>query len=270
MTAKNWTGERLETFIQNRDTIDHLHRYAIAATYTANKTVLDIASGEGYGTNLLSKNAAFAYGVDIDAATIANAKSKYRRDNLSFSVGSADAIPLEDQSVDVVVSFETLEHHDRHHEMMTEVRRVLKPGGLMLLSTPDKLYYSDKRNFNNKFHVKELYKKEFVDLVSGHFKQVQLLSQTYINGISLIRDDQESEMTTLYSGNFDQVDHPEIHPLYLITLASDNDFSKQQQSIFDGSTIMDEAIAHKYVSSTSYRIGHFLLTPARFFKRLLK
>lgn len=268
MKDKNWTGERLETFIQNRDTIDHLHRYAIAANYTNGKTVLDIASGEGYGTNLLAGNAAFAYGVDIDAGAIANAQQKYKKQNLKFSVGSADSIPLEDRSVDVVVSFETLEHHDKHQEMMREVKRVLKPGGLLLLSTPDKLYYSDKRNFQNQFHVKELYKQEFVDLVSGHFKNVQLLSQTYINGISLIREDKESEKMTIYSGNFSKVEFPQIDPFYLIALASDYDFDQQQQSVFDGSDIINEATMKKYTQSHSYRIGYFLLAPLRLFKKI--
>lgn len=264
MKNKNWTGERLETFIQNRDTIDHLHRYAIADHYTKGKTVLDIASGEGYGTNLLSGNATFAYGVDIDPGAIANAQQKYKKTNLQFSVGSADNIPLEDHSVDVVVSFETLEHHDKHQEMMLEVKRVLKPGGLMLLSTPDKLYYSDKRNFQNKFHVKELYKQEFVDLVAGHFKNVQLLNQTYINGISLIK---EAEGLPIYSGNFSKVTRPEIDPFYLITLASDADFERQPQSVFDGSPIIEEATMHKYTQSYSYRIGRMLLAPLRLFKK---
>lgn len=266
MKDKNWTGERLETFIQNRDTIDHLHRYAIAATYTAGKTVLDIASGEGYGTNLLAQNASFAYGVDIDAATIANAKRKYQKQNLQFSVGSADKMPMDDHSVDIVVSFETLEHHDKHEEMMREVKRVLKPGGLMLLSTPDKLYYTDKRNFKNEFHVKELYKNEFTDLVSGHFKNVQMLNQTYINGISMIREDDDQKMP-IYSGNFSNVILPEINPFYLIALASDSDFNRQPQSVFDGSPIMEEATMKHYTQSNSYRIGHLLLMPLRLFKK---
>lgn len=264
MKDKNWTGERLETFIQNRDTIDHLHRYAIATHYTKGKTVLDIASGEGYGTNLLAGNAAFAYGVDIDPRTIANAVRKYQKDNLKFSVGSADRMPLEDRSVDVIVSFETLEHHDKHEEMMREIKRVLKPGGLMLLSTPNKLYYSDKRNFDNKFHVKELYKQEFIDLVSAHFKMMQLLDQTYINGISLIK---ETEAVTVYSGNFSKVTYPEIDPLYLVALASDANFERQRQSIFDGSAIMEEATMKKYTQSHSYRIGRFILSPLRLFKK---
>lgn len=267
MKKKNWTGERLETFIQNRDTIDHLHRYAIAANYTKDKTILDIASGEGYGTHLLAEHAAFAYGVDIDPTAIENAKRKYHKSNLKFSVGSADKIPLDNQSVDVVVSFETLEHHDKHQEMMAEVQRILRPGGLLLISTPDKLYYTNQRNFHNKFHVKELYKQEFSDLLTTNFKHFQLLNQTYINGISLVKPEGNGMPETIYAGNFDKVTFPDIKPLYLIALASDTDFVKQQQSFFDGSEIIEKAIRNEYTGSYSYRIGHFLLAPFRFLKR---
>lgn len=66
---KNWTGERLETFVLNDSTIEHLHRYAIAKELAQGKHVLDIACGEGYGSNLLASSARFVDGVDIDQST---------------------------------------------------------------------------------------------------------------------------------------------------------------------------------------------------------
>jgi 2-polyprenyl-3-methyl-5-hydroxy-6-metoxy-1,4-benzoquinol methylase len=63
-----------------------------------------------------------------------------------------------------VVSFETLEHHDKHDEMFLEIKRILRPGGLLLMSTPEKLFYTDLPNVQNEFHVKELYLEEFRDL----------------------------------------------------------------------------------------------------------
>ena len=62
----SWTGERLETFIYTRDAIEHLHRYSLISKYISGKTVLDIACGEGYGSNIISKTAATVFGVDID------------------------------------------------------------------------------------------------------------------------------------------------------------------------------------------------------------
>jgi ubiquinone/menaquinone biosynthesis C-methylase UbiE len=143
--TRKWSGERLETFIHNENAIEHLHRYALASTYVKDKIVLDIASGEGYGSNLLSVHAAKVTGVDIDAASVKRAMDVYKKNNLQFKEGSADAIPLADSSVDVIVSFETLEHHDKHEEMFSEIRRVLKQDGLLIMSTPEKRFYNDEK-----------------------------------------------------------------------------------------------------------------------------
>lgn len=89
------------------------------------------------------------------------AKEKYKAHNLEYKVGQADKIPYKSNFFDVVVSFETLEHHDKHIEMMEEIKIVLKQGGICIISTPDKLVYSDKKNYQNPFHVKELYKEDF-------------------------------------------------------------------------------------------------------------
>jgi ubiquinone/menaquinone biosynthesis C-methylase UbiE len=184
--SSKFTGERLETSIFNGNTINHLHRYAIAMPLVKGKTVLDIASGEGYGSHFLSFESLKVYGVDIDKESIDNAKIKYTRDNLEFFVGSTSHIPLETNSVDVVISYETIEHHDEHEQMMSEIKRVLKPEGTLIISSPDKYFYSDKRNYNNPFHVKELYKADFTELISKYFKNYSLYSQSYIYGSSLI------------------------------------------------------------------------------------
>jgi ubiquinone/menaquinone biosynthesis C-methylase UbiE len=269
----NWTGERLETSIYTRDAIDHLHRYAIVNTYIRGKIVLDIACGEGYGSYLMSDKAALVYGVDIDSNTVSEAKIKYNKPNIKFNVGSTDNIPLEDASIDVIVSFETIEHHDKHERMMLEIKRVLKPSGVLILSTPDKLYYSDNRNFNNKFHIKELYKSEFIQLVSKYFKKYQLLNQMYVNGNSIIKNDLDTKKMTIYTGDFFNVTLIEPELLYLISISSDNDFKKQEASIFDGSKIIkhiSDKIAKLIYSSRSYKIGHFVLYPFKWFKQIFK
>ncbi|RZL59690.1 MAG: class I SAM-dependent methyltransferase, partial [Pedobacter sp.] len=177
---KNWTGERLETYIHNETMVEHLHRYAFALEFVNNKIVLDIASGEGYGSNILSKNAKKVFGVDVDFPTIEAAKSKYKSSNLKFIQGSADKIPLADNLVDVVVSFETIEHHDKHLEMIQEVKRVLKPDGMLIISSPDKRYYTDEPNTKNPFHVKELYENEFKALINSYFNYTLYLKQNFL------------------------------------------------------------------------------------------
>jgi 2-polyprenyl-3-methyl-5-hydroxy-6-metoxy-1,4-benzoquinol methylase len=170
-------GERLGADNLDRYAIEHLHRYVLAAGLVNGLRVLDIASGEGYGSNLLAQSAAEVIGVDIDSKAVSHASLKYQRPNLKFRQGSATAIPLDDASVDFCVSFETLEHHDKHEEMIKELRRVLKPGGVLMISTPNKLNYTDRPQVTNEFHVKELYTQEFLDLVSRQFPTVELYFQ---------------------------------------------------------------------------------------------
>jgi len=268
---KNWTGERLETFVNNKNTIDHLHRYAIANNYILDKVVLDIACGEGYGSNLMSKNAKFVHGVDIDPETIANAKIKYVKSNMSFQIGSADNIPIPNASIDVVVSYETIEHHDKHNEMMLEIKRVLKPNGVLIISTPDKLFYTDKRNYINEFHVKELYKNEFFDLVAARFSNIQILKQLFVNGNSVVYPDTNYNLD-VYNGDYFNISSYEVNPLYLIIIASDIPTISQSVSVFDGSKILsanDEKIAQIY-KSKSYIIGNFILKPFKVLKKMLK
>lgn len=265
---KKSTGERLETYIFSRDSVEHLHRYAIVSDYIKDKIVLDLASGEGYGSNKMSEKASLVYAVDIDKTAVHEAKLKYKKKNLEFLVGSASQIPLEDNTVDIVVSFETIEHHDKHDEMMTEIKRVLKPNGLIIISTPDKLYYSDKRNYNNKFHIKELYKQEFVDLITKSFSNIQLLSQKYINGNSIIEEDTKHIEFNFFSGDFDEITEVIIDPLYLIAIASDYYFEKQKFSFFDGSQIIIADLNNKIYSSNSYKLGHLILMPLKILKKL--
>src|ERR1051325_4300232 len=100
-------GERLLPEMHDANAVMHWHRYAFAAGLCRGKDVLDIASGEGYGSNLMSGAAKSVTGVDISAEAVAHANAKYNSPTLRFLQGSAAEIPLEDASVDVAVSFET-------------------------------------------------------------------------------------------------------------------------------------------------------------------
>jgi hypothetical protein len=97
--------------------------------------------------------------------------------NLSFRVGSATQIPLADASMDVITSFETIEHLAEHEQMLGEMRRVLRPNGHLLISSPNRLVYSDERNYSNPFHVRELYFNEFRDLLRTFFPEVHIYGQ---------------------------------------------------------------------------------------------
>lgn len=183
MSEMEFTGERYVPLVQGQIKYEHLHRYALSLAFVADKRVLDIACGEGYGTALLAKRAASVTGVDIDPETVEHAKRRYGGlGNVSFGAGGCDAIPLADQSVDVVVSFETIEHHDKHEEMLREIVRVLRPDGVLLLSSPNRSAYSDAPGYANPFHVKELFHDELVGLLEKHFTFVQVYGQKIAAG----------------------------------------------------------------------------------------
>jgi SAM-dependent methyltransferase len=173
-----FTGERYIPGTRGEIWIEHWHRYHFARRWCAGRAVLDVACGEGYGSALLAKDAASAIGIDISAEAIAHARAQYAFiSNLRFESASCTQLPVENASIDVAVSFETIEHIAEQAQFLAELARVLRPGGLLVLSCPNRLEYRDKRAFENPFHVKELYRDELAKLVSAHFPHVAWYGQ---------------------------------------------------------------------------------------------
>ena len=172
-----FTGERMTSDISGQIEIEHYHRYLFARDFCDDRDVLDLASGEGYGTALLSQVANLAVGVEIDDSAVSAAQKEFSRPNLRFQQGDACTLPLEDASFDVVVSFETLEHLHDQDKFLAEVRRVLRPGGLFIVSTPDRDIYSPVGTPPNPFHVHELTMSEFTCALRRRFAQVALATQ---------------------------------------------------------------------------------------------
>ncbi|WP_434212946.1 glycosyltransferase [[Pseudomonas] boreopolis] len=170
-----FTGERFVPTEHGVIRQEHLHRYAWCLSLVQGRDVLDVASGEGYGSAMLASRARSVRGVDISQEAVEHAAARYAGiGNLKYLQGSAAAIPLADDSVDVVVSFETIEHLLEQEEMMAEIRRVLRADGILVMSSPNKEVYSDRAGYHNEFHVKELYQDELHALVSRHFPASRL------------------------------------------------------------------------------------------------
>jgi len=176
-------GERFLPWVGDDWTgYEHIHRYLLAGHYVHNKRVVDVACGEGYGTALLATVASSVIGIDINEATVAHATAHHQRPNTTFMQGRAENLPVPLASVDVVVSFETLEHFTEHEQFMHAVKSALTDAGILLLSTPNRQVYTDEVSGHNPFHQRELYYSEFVALCQQHFAYVQVVGQNLFVG----------------------------------------------------------------------------------------
>ena len=219
-----WTGERLVTTCRRPLIYEHLHRYALAFGLAKSKRVLDIACGEGYGANLLARVAAKVIGVDLDADAIVHAKAKYPRRNLRFIQGTCLAIPCEDHSIDLVASFETIEHISEHDAFLSEIKRVLVPGGILVISSPHKAEYQKVSEPANPFHEAELDHDEFVQLLTKTFKYCVAAKQRLVIGSWIAPDAPSAQVSTAtFRGWFDGIDIESgvYRGLYSVAICSD-------------------------------------------------
>ncbi|MDF2940362.1 MAG: methyltransferase protein [Gammaproteobacteria bacterium] len=222
MTEKiSFTGERYIPTLGEEMMYEHLHRYALCEKLAADKVVLDVACGEGYGSAILAKSAKKVIAIDIAENAIEHAKSQYSQvPNIEFICGSCTALPIDSGSVDLIVSFETIEHLVEQEAMLKEFKRVLKPNGALVISTPDKAVYSDKRDYINPFHVKELYTQEFKDLLGQYFPCVTLYGQRFVTANLIYPINSTSETSyqafTKKHGELDQQTVSPDEPVYMI------------------------------------------------------
>ncbi len=267
----DWTGERLEKYILNETTIEHLHRYGAVLCLLKDKDVLDIACGEGYGANIMADYAKTVIGVDIAETIIVKAKSNYIKNNLSYMQGSVESMPISDSSIDIVVSFETLEHHEKHEEMLGEIKRVLRPNGLLIISTPDKSTNDQRIGYKNIYHFKELYLDEFKELISKYFCHANYYFQKVIMGSMLIAENNSKGFLHLagcYDRIKDNIGLPNHN--FNICVASDGAVPELETSFFDGRTILETNMKDNMKASKYYRFGYIVLYPLTFIRNIIR
>ena len=230
------TGERFEPAMNAEIMLEHMTRYISATHLVKGKTVLDIACGEGYGSYMLSSAASRVIGVDISESTIQSAALKYKKENLEFKVGDCTSIPLSDSSIEVVISFETIEHIIEQDKFIQEIKRVLTPDGLLILSSPNRDIFSSYTGTENEYHLKELNELELRALINPHFEFSKYHSQNIWYGSSLTPLEGESCRTSFHDLNHiaetsdslpeDFIDIPSqkaIIPKFFVVLASNSD-----------------------------------------------
>lgn len=172
------SDERLEYETNNPWWGEHVHRYNEALKYIpASSNVLDIACGNGYGTVLLSNQGHETIGGDISKETIDFCKKKFS--NNRFELIDGTQIQFDDNSFDVVVSFETIEHTTEYSKMISEFKRILKQNGVAIISTPNILINSPTGQIVNKFHTQEWNYEELLSILSEHFSEVTIFGQEF-------------------------------------------------------------------------------------------
>jgi SAM-dependent methyltransferase len=165
------TGERMIPESTAFNTFwEHIYRYRFAARFARGKRILDIACGEGYGSAaLLKAGAASLIGVDVSPEACEHARRKY---GVDARVGDAQNIPLPDDSVDLIVSFETIEHVPDPARFLDECVRVLAPGGVLVVSTPNRDSYGELMpGSSNPFHCSEMDLREFEGILRPRFRR---------------------------------------------------------------------------------------------------
>ena len=182
-----FTGERVIPGEVDVDLLnEHMARYTFAARLARGKRVLDAGCGAGYGSAELARAAEQVVGVDRAPEAIAFARAHYAGDNLSFEEASCEALPHSDASFELVVAFEVIEHLADWRGFLREARRVLAPNGQLVVSTPNKLYYTESRGPDgaNPFHVHEFDFAEFRAELTAVFPHVSLFLENHIEGFT--------------------------------------------------------------------------------------
>ena len=177
------TGERLieGAYLASREAyaiyVMHAASYRFAQSYCQGKRVLDLGCGSGYGVGRLSTIAASVVGVDVSAEAVAFARDTYRQANNRFElIDPAASLPFGDEAFDVVLSFQVIEHVEDELHYLREARRVLAPGGVLVVITPDRLHrlLPGQRPWN-RWHRREYSEGSLARIVSQVFSVERVL-----------------------------------------------------------------------------------------------
>jgi len=163
----------------------HLATYDFARSFTRGKRVLDFGCGSGYGSALIAREADTVQGVDVAQDAVDFANETYATSNLDFlCIDPAQPLPYADGTFDTVLSFQVFEHVTKVEEYLHEVKRVLAPGGVLLLVTPDRStrLLPFQRPWN-RWHVKEYSERSLARVLRKHFQQIDMLAMSGVRDI---------------------------------------------------------------------------------------
>jgi SAM-dependent methyltransferase len=152
----------------------HLAVYEWIAERCAGLEVVDLACGEGYGTDVLARTAARVTGVEANPEAFEHARLKYARPGVRFE---RDLVERFAEPCDAVVFLQTIEHVEHPGAVLDRLRASLRPGGRAYVSTPNVLTLAPAgaERSDNPWHVREYRSEQFRALCEASFEQVELL-----------------------------------------------------------------------------------------------
>lgn len=231
MPLTSLTGERISRRAWVPPWVWHEHaaRYHFAARYVADKTVVDCACGEGWGSAVfLRAGAKRLVALDRSISAIAQTRARDGAAHVTAAVCCATALPLPDGSADTYIALETLEHLDDPAAFLIEVVRVLKPSGIFICSTPNRRVTNPGRSIAerpwNRFHLREYTPRELTELLSATFRHVELHGQNPCHSLKLRGLEYVGrcwppvavalhQLMKLPAFLFDRPEHHAVHPL---------------------------------------------------------
>ena len=162
---------------------EHLSRYYFAQPLVVQKSVIDLGCGAGYGSAVLAKSASSVLGLDISKESVDFARRNYSAPNLDFAVSDCCQTGLKSGSFDAVVCFEVIEHLASQELLIEEIQRVLTKDGFLIISTPNRVYYTEERKESNPYHTREFDFDEFSGFLKSYFGKVVIGFQNHVSSI---------------------------------------------------------------------------------------
>ncbi|MCH9734700.1 MAG: class I SAM-dependent methyltransferase [Actinomycetia bacterium] len=170
------TGERTVPGLAEENYWFRRHEvvYRRLADRCVDRDVLEAGSGEGYGADLIADVARHVIGLDYDESAVAHVRARYPR--VDMRQGNLAELPLPTASIDVVVNFQVIEHLWDQGQFVAECLRVLRPGGVLLMSTPNRITFSPGSDTPvNPFHTRELNAAELTELLESAGFEIEAL-----------------------------------------------------------------------------------------------
>lgn len=188
----------------------HVVRYRWASQYATGARVLDAACGTGYGSSLLRDGGARQVtSIDVSLEAFRAARRLGNGNTFHFVRANATRLPLADGRYDLYACFETIEHVDRDEALLREAKRVLRPGGVFLCSTPNRELLSPGNTIHdrpaNPYHVREYSIAEFRRLLESTFSSVTLYGQTWFSETHRRRLESVGRRSNLYAVRLHQL-----------------------------------------------------------------